>query len=708
MAENIGTLAVTLTATDKSGAALRSYQRGLDGAIATTGRLSDAFGRLGHARTALDRALNSSALARLQSGLGNIHSQAAGLGRSLLHTALPMVGAGSAVAAGSMAVTSFLNTASQLRRGARELGMSAQDLQAFQNGARQLAGVDAERATEALQSLDTAMFDAIGGRNAGFGALANSQALGFAWRDSANRALPLLEVLRNMSAGYSRLSPQAQRLVRETAGLSDALHDVLRQGPDVITEMYRQGRAMGTFTDGQIEAGARLRRQWDRTRHTGERLGLTIGAGIVPGLERLTTRVDALVQRNEGRISGAAGGFMSGLEEQLDNFDQMISRAQRWLDTPLARWWFDMDDNPQPEGGFGSNFFGQGRGARRNELRTQAAGDYPGIGLGLAGGLTTLGRSVDQLRESMDRSRQFAIMGGRLDPRTGFPTGIQQRRNQDLPRNFGSFGGQAGPSSIPGNQRELAQASYDRWRARGYSHEEAVGIVANMIRESGLNVDAENQTGHAGLFQHDRARRQGFVDWSARNGRSRSTIRGAPADMQEDYAHWEMQGPERTARAMLRRGASEGGAAGAARAFSRGFERPGLNEAERAAEAERRASIAAGLDRVLRRSAEAAPPPRPAAAPSPDDGRSAPWQPAPAHWGRGGVYMGNPENMPKPASPAPLPAGATGPQAMSGSVRVQIAVTQDGRVRSAQATGSGIAEVDAPRVERSMDWGAAG
>ncbi|MGO4171553.1 phage tail tip lysozyme [Bosea sp. TAF32] len=138
-------------------------------------------------------------------------------------------------------------------------------------------------------------------------------------------------------------------------------------------------------------------------------------------------------------------------------------------------------------------------------------------------------------------------------------------------------------------QQAAAQESYEFWRGKGLSHEQAVGMVANERAESRHNPSARGDGGRAhGLYQHHPDRRAAIL---AGSGIDMST---ATAAQQREGAYWEMtKGAERKAWAALKQAETAGEAAAI---VSKLYERP----LDRDGEAQKRAAMANGLANALR------------------------------------------------------------------------------------------------------------
>ncbi|MNT26408.1 hypothetical protein D3C72_1619790 [compost metagenome] len=109
----------------------------------------------------------------------------------------------------------------------------------------------------------------------------------------------------------------------------------------------------------------------------------------------------------------------------------------------------------------------------------------------------------------------------------------------------------------------------------GWTHDQAVGIVANLQRESNLNPRAVGDNGAAyGAAQWHKDRQENFKAWAGKDIRESSLME------QLQFVNYELtQGAERRAGALLRAAQN---AQQAGEIVSRYYERPAQAEAEAA------------------------------------------------------------------------------------------------------------------------------
>lgn len=108
---------------------------------------------------------------------------------------------------------------------------------------------------------------------------------------------------------------------------------------------------------------------------------------------------------------------------------------------------------------------------------------------------------------------------------------------------------------------------------KGWTSQQAAGIVGNLQQESGMNPNAVNPTGHRGLAQWDSNRRRDFAAWSGK------PIEMASMQEQLEFINYELtQGKERRAGQALSRATT---VEQATSTFERTYERSGGSALEK-------------------------------------------------------------------------------------------------------------------------------
>lgn len=109
---------------------------------------------------------------------------------------------------------------------------------------------------------------------------------------------------------------------------------------------------------------------------------------------------------------------------------------------------------------------------------------------------------------------------------------------QALGGNLGGGGGTGGGGISKGINSPEAAAAVRFFMSKGWTLPQAIGIVSNLLAESGLNPQAENASGHVGAAQWDQKRQQDFRMLYGHN------LKGSTLQEQLEFADWELHHTE--------------------------------------------------------------------------------------------------------------------------------------------------------------------
>ncbi|MBZ9939134.1 phage tail-type lysozyme domain-containing protein [Mesorhizobium sp. BR1-1-16] len=174
-------------------------------------------------------------------------------------------------------------------------------------------------------------------------------------------------------------------------------------------------------------------------------------------------------------------------------------------------------------------------------------------------------------------SRGYSGPGMIYPNNEGFQTGYWDRFKRAagktaLGRWFGLGGSGQAQSLTTEQQKANAKESFDFWKSKGLTDEQAAGLVANEIHESRTNPNAVGDGGQAkGIFQHHPDRRANIQAGTGID------MANATHAQQLEGAWWELNGPEAAALEKIKaaKTAAEAGAA-----VSMFYERPLARDAE--------------------------------------------------------------------------------------------------------------------------------
>ena len=680
---------VQISAVDKATATLNKVNKALADTLAPINRMSGALAKLG----------DTSGINRLGSGLANLERQAVRTAEGMARI-VPALGAitGAASLAGLARLASqWADFGQKLGFTATRIGISTQQLQGLQGAAR-LAGSSSEAMTGSLRGLQQTMQDAVGGRNND--AVAMFQRLGISFKGVGYNARSVTEVLPELAdkiAGIENPQLQAMIATQLFGGAAEDLLPLLRQGSAGIRRLTDESVRYGTLSEDGAAKAREFAAAQTRISLAVEGLGLKIGERLVPVLIPLLDRFSGWVQANSPAI--------------IAFFDRAATALTRWVDSggvqdmiaKMEAFGTKVNTVVQAFGGWEVAATGLGvvLGAKLLSpltgivtamgvlggikpspwmLKMMGVAGPLGIAMDLAGGKT----ADDQ--HTTNTESLIAQLGKSLGERLGMSFDGAGNSEGLLSRWFGGGRdtGSGAAGMTPGEaarggrpqlgagsarlasaeQMRRAQEAQNYFVGKGWSPQQAAGIVANLHQESGFNAGAVGDSGTAyGIAQWHGDRRDAIARLTGKS------IVGSSFQDQLEAVHLELtKGQEQAAGRALRQAgtASEAGAI-----VSRLYERP----AARDAEAANRGASAEGF---MRRFSAAAP------AGSAPNG-------VPAI----GPTFGPP--MPGPAAPGIQQAAP----AVAGRVAVDVTHRGDPGNTNVRVTTSGDAEPDRLRVERA-------
>lgn len=151
-----------------------------------------------------------------------------------------------------------------------------------------------------------------------------------------------------------------------------------------------------------------------------------------------------------------------------------------------------------------------------------------------------------------------------------------------------AYNGRPAAALTAGKAADNAQYAYNFFRAHNYTHEQASGIVAGNIAESGMRTDADGDSHRSGgISQWNGSRRAAFAKMFGHD------VRDGTLQEQLEFEQWELTHTEKNAGDAIRRSTTT---AGAADAHTRLYERPRYQDRD----SRTRQGIAAANERNFR------------------------------------------------------------------------------------------------------------
>lgn len=564
--------AFTISAIDKSTATVRKINNSIS-------KLTRPVDQLARSSKALGRELGFQRMAKSIGGVTRNARSAVAEMTKFGAPILAIVGGGSLLGIAALA-NEWAHLGAEVSRTSRTLGVSAGELQALR-GAAQVAGVSSSELTSGLKSVGDTLEDALYGRNQTAAAVLNK--LGIGIHKTATGAIDSTRALGDLADAISHIkSAQVQGVVARTFGV-EALLPMLVKGRAGIEAYEKKVAALGgVMSQEQVDRAQRFGVALSYLNIATTGLKNTIGDALIPALQPLVEDLTTWIAANRELIA---------------------ARVAKWAQD-FAKWVRDID--------FRQILDGIGRTITKIGEFVDAIGGWKavaiGVGLVMAGPLllsiTNIGLGLGGLAlQTIPLAiKGFGLLASAMGGAEGTAGGLLTKLG--LIGKLGAVGaaGAAGYGlgslfnwgfeKITGTS--VGSAIYDRreggpavmqtgssrgvidfFKSKGWSEAQAIGIAANLKKESNFNTDASGDGGKAyGVAQWHADRQADFAKWAGKG------IRQATLDEQLGFVNYELtQGKERAAGDALRNAADEREAASI---VSRKYERPAAADADAA------------------------------------------------------------------------------------------------------------------------------
>jgi hypothetical protein len=580
--------AITISAVDRATATVRKVNNSIS-------QLTRPVNQLTRSTKALGREIG---LDKMAKSLGNVARNAKVAAVQVSKIAAPItaiVGGGSIIGLAALA-NEWARVGSEVSRTSRTIGVGTSELQQLR-GAAQVMGVSSEALTGGLQSLGDTLQDALYGRNQQ--ALAVLNKLGVQIHRTSSGAVDSTRAFNDLSNAIANVkSPQVQALIARQFGL-EAVLPLLREGPRAMAEYQRKVKALGAeMSPDQVKRAENFGVALNYLNIAGQGLRNTIGDALIPAIQPLIEDLTKWISANRELIGAKVG---------------------QWA-ADFARWVKDIDFNKLLDG-LGraitsvGNFVDAIGGWKVAAIAVAGIMAGPlllsitNIGLGLTNlavtvvpvavkGLALLGTALGGANASagllMASLRGIGTLGA-----LGFAGvagwGIGTAINDQLEKRGISIGSKVYDWMHPEEGRKhvdqtgSSRSVVDFFKSKGWSDAQAIGIAANLKKESGFNTAAVGDNGNAyGVAQWHDDRQRAFKRWSGKN------IREASLEEQLGFVNYELtQGNERKAGDALQGAANERDAAAI---ISRQYERPANADAEASGRADMASSMKQQLE----------------------------------------------------------------------------------------------------------------
>ncbi|KWR88765.1 phage tail tape measure protein [Cupriavidus sp. IDO] len=577
------TFQVTISAVDKATASIRKIKASIANVTKPATDLKASFSALSK-EAGLDR------VAKGIKSIGGAAQDAARHVASMVPAFAAIAGIGTVAGIAALA-TEFGKAGAEIGRTSGVIGVSASELQAFR-GAAKLAGLSSEDMTGSLKTLGRTIEDATFGRNQD--ALVMMQKFGITLHKTKDGAVDATRALKEVANAIvaQKGNVQAQSLIAGTFGV-ESLLPLLQKGEKGIDEFVAKARAMGlVLSDKQLAKGEQFNANMLKLEASATKLKYAFGDAMAPAVERVINAVGRLVEKYGDVAATKIAEYVEKFATWLDHVDweKTADSLGKFVDSiggvkgiaiaiaaisfagPIAGVLSLISNLTllatvaapaaiRALAGLGTAAAGASAGAAGAGAAGAAGAGAAGAAAG-GGLLGTLGRFL---------VNPFTV-GAFLGLRSG---DLNSGEDEELARRRGSASGQASASDAVGF-----------FQSKGWTKEQAAGIVANLRQESQMNPGAVGDNGKAyGVAQWHPDRQANFAKWAGKD------IRKSSLDEQLAFVDHELRkGTEQSAGRAL---ASAKTAQEAGNIVSRLYERPANSDTEAARRAQGAGSIVA-------------------------------------------------------------------------------------------------------------------
>lgn len=488
-----------------------------------------------------------------------------------------------ALIGGTMAVKRFIEqtveSSAALDRLARNLNENVNAVSAWSNAA-EVAGGSASGLQGSLDMLSQAQTELqLTGQSA---LIPYFSALGISMADVNGKAKPVSDILLDLSDRFSRMDRTTANNMGRMMGLDQGTMNLLLKGRAEVETMIRRQKEYGAVTKQQAEESSRLKEMMVQSRQSFEAFGRELKSAAMPALEGLFKLFEGLgdwMRENKEFVQTfltimAAG--LVGIGVAVTPINLTIA-AVTALGAAIALLWQDYQTWKRG----GDSFIDWSKWE-------------PGFKAAGAGIRWLKDLLEDLVYRAIAGADVLAAVWNRDWDRAKFAAGEFMSGNgkkygerppeSATPAPAAPAGGTVNSSGKrPGGSAEEA-AAIAYFQSQGWTREQAVGLAANIKRESAFDPTAVGDNGRAyGLAQWHPDRQ---AEFQKRFGKS---IKGSTLQEQLAFMHYELtEGNEKGAGAKLRQAQTAADAAGI---VSRYYERP----ADAAGEAAKRGQMAMAM-----------------------------------------------------------------------------------------------------------------
>lgn len=399
-------------------------------------------------------------------------------------------------------VQDSMNGQAELGRLSTRLGMSTHELQAWKLAAQEMGGAGSD-ATNALQTVAKGMAEAkIHGTSA---LIQASRRFGF---DVSNDpAQTLMNISRRMAQMHD---PQQALQIAEAAGISnEAMQNMLLQGPDKLQARLAHTMALtGAATKASTEQAARLQAQWadlqERFRQVGERVFNKLEPVLAKLGEQLANWVDRI---DWNKVINAIGRFIDKVQAIVKEMGGWKTVAEILGAVLALKILAPIITMTSALARMVPLFAGATRGV------AGLAAAFGSLGLAVAAAAGAGGLIGHEIWKHLLEGTKAGDATGSFVAHTLATLGVKDAQ-EAVNRMNGK--GPKMPSYYHPERTDWYKAKEKQavqyFESQGFSHNAAIGIAANISRESSFNQHAVGDNGKAyGIGQWHPDRQANFA-----------------------------------------------------------------------------------------------------------------------------------------------------------------------------------------------------
>ena len=370
---------------------------------------------------------------------------------------------------------------------AHNLNMSVGDLQAWE-GAAQRAGGSAAGIDSAFTSL-TQQFQqfALTGQSA---VLPYFRQLGIDVSDAQGKLRPMSDLMLDLADRFSHMDPARAQAFGASIGLDSGTVNLLEQGRAAVQQLLDAQKQLGVANDQDAKNAQNLTNDLLDLQQGVTSLARTILNDLSPDIHAALSGMDDWLKANRQWLADKITDDIRELANWLKSIDWVA------IGTGIKSFAEQANSAATAVGGWkdaselliglwiGSKFLG-------------ALGNVGKLKLALSALLVDKALSAvdpnDDVGSWIDQNIPGAAAIDNFFSQFGLGRSYQQQGAA------ASAGGKAGPTTA--EQNKLSTQAIDYFVSKGWTPEQAAGIVGNLQQESGFNPQAGAGTAHQGLAQ---------------------------------------------------------------------------------------------------------------------------------------------------------------------------------------------------------------